>query len=84
MSKLLGIRCPECASERSLVINSRDNVLGRKRTRKCTACKHKYITWEMTEATVHIYEIKEVYKALLTIETAVNHVKNVIGDFGND
>jgi len=38
----------------------------------------------MTEATVHTFEIKEVYKALPEVEKAMAIVKNLIGDFGNE
>jgi len=84
MSNNLGVCCPECNSTRSKVTDSRDNSLGRKRRRRCLRCSCIYTTWEMTEATVHTFEIKEVYKALPEVEKAMAIVKNLIGDFGNE
>ena len=84
MSNSVGVCCPKCGSARSTVVDSRENVLGRKRYRKCRACRQKYVSWEMTEATVHTYEMRDIYKALSKIEAAIAHLKTQVGDFKDD
>lgn len=64
----LGVRCPECESSLSAVIDSRESSVGKKRRRKCQACGHRYTTWEMTEATVFTHERTDLLKVLARLE----------------
>lgn len=46
-----GIQCPKCGETKSEVINSRPGMGNRiARRRRCTACKHRFSTWERTQA----------------------------------
>lgn len=79
-----GIVCPGCNSIRTKVIDSRDHEFGRKRRRLCQRCGERFTTWEMTEATSHVYEVSEIYKALSKMKAIFDEAFETIGDFGNE
>lgn len=83
MNDRLGICCPSCNSTRSAVVDSRDSDTGRRRRRSCLSCKERYTTWEMTEATVHSYELRDIDKALSKLQKASDNFYKIVGDFKN-
>jgi transcriptional repressor NrdR len=47
------VRCPACGSEGDKVVDSRSvrDGLGVRRRRECSACRHRYTTYEVVEQT---------------------------------
>lgn len=42
------IECPSCACPNTRVVDSRDATYGRRRTRKCDDCGHRFPTVELS------------------------------------
>lgn len=49
---MAGHHCPACPSLITLVVDSRSADGGLRRRRQCPACKHRFTTYELTEARI--------------------------------